>query len=81
METKKKITITGKKVHDVRYRPFLLGVAESLEMSRFFADNIFINKKQVVNVLVCSSEENVNAFIEVASSKFPDESNVEKVDV
>jgi acylphosphatase len=81
MAIKKKIIIRGKKVHDVGYRPFLLGIAESMEIDRFFADKILINKKQVVYALVCSSEENVKAFIEIASSKFPNESDVEKVDV
>lgn len=81
MTVKKKIIIRGKKVHDVGFRPFLLGIAESMEIERFFADNMFINKKQVVYALIGSSEENVKAFIEIASSKFPDESEVEKVDV
>jgi len=39
MAIKKKIIIRGKKVHDVGYRPFLLGIAESMEIDRFFADN------------------------------------------
>ncbi|MBU4374089.1 MAG: acylphosphatase [Euryarchaeota archaeon] len=81
MTVKKKIIIRGKKVHDVGYRPFLLGIAESMEIERFFADNMFINKTQVVYALIGSSEENVKAFIEIASSKFPDESDVEKVGV
>lgn len=81
MTEKKKIIIRGKKVHDVGYRPFLLGIAESLEIERFFADNMFLNKKQVVYALIGSSEENVKAFIEMASSKFPEKTNVEKVEV
>ncbi len=81
MTMKKKIIIRGKKVHNVGYRAFLLGIAESLEIERFFADNMFINKKQAVYALIGSSEENVKAFIEIASSKSPDESDVEKVDV
>ncbi len=81
MTVKKKIIITCDKVQEVGYRPFLLGIAESLEIDRFFADNIFINKRQAVYALVCSTEENVNAFIKIASSNFPDESDVEKVDV
>ncbi len=80
MNVKKKIIITGQKVHDIGYRPFLLGMAESLEIERFFADNIFINKKQTVYAIVESSEEKVEAFIEMASSKFPDKSDVERVD-
>ncbi len=81
MNVKKKIIITGQKVHDIGYRPFLLGIAESLGIENYFADNIFINRKQAVYALVDSSEENVEAFVEIASSKFPEKSDVEKVDV
>ncbi|GBE54600.1 hypothetical protein BMS3Bbin15_00758 [archaeon BMS3Bbin15] len=38
---KTKIIITGGKVHEVGYRVFLLGVAGSLGLGRFFADNTF----------------------------------------
>ncbi|GFO96025.1 hypothetical protein ig2599ANME_0209 [groundwater metagenome] len=81
MDVKKKIIITGQKVHDIGYRPFLLGIAESLGIESFFADNTFVNKKQAVYALVDSSEEKVEAFVEIASSKFPEKSDVEKVDV
>ncbi|WP_456474990.1 acylphosphatase [Candidatus Pyrohabitans sp.] len=76
---KKKIMIIGE-VHDVGYRPFLLGIAESLEIERFFADNTHINGKQAVYALVDSSEEKVNTFLEIISSKFPENSRVEKVE-
>jgi len=78
--TRKKLLVKGQKVHDVGYRPFLLGLAESLEIERFFADNIFIEGKQAVYALIDSSEENAKAFIEIASSKFPENSDVEKVE-
>lgn len=81
MTIKKKIIIAGKKVHNAEYRPLLLLIAESLEIERFFADNIFLNKKHAVYALVDSSEEKVKAFIEMASSKFPEKTNVEKVEV
>lgn len=81
MDIKKKIIITGQKVHEIGYRPFLLGIAESIGIESFFADNIFVNKKQAVYALVDSYEEKVEAFIEIASSKFPEKSDVEKVDV
>ncbi|NOZ58113.1 MAG: acylphosphatase [Euryarchaeota archaeon] len=77
---KKKVTIIGE-VHDVGYRPFLLGLAESLEVERFFADNTYVSSRQAVYALVDSSEEKVNAFIEIASSKFPENSRVERVEV
>ncbi len=81
MDVKKKIIITGQKVHDIGYRPFLLGIAESFEIERFFADNTFIDQKQAVYTLIESSEEKVEAFVEIASSKFPEKNDVEKVDV
>jgi len=77
---RKRLLVKGQKVHDVGYRPFLLGLAESLEIERFFADNIFIEGKQAVYALIDSSEENAKAFIEMASSKFPENSDVEKVE-
>ena len=78
---KKKLIIIGQKVHDIGYRPFLLGLAESMEIERFFVDNTFLDNKQVVYALVDSSEENVDSFVEIASSKYPEKSDVEKVEV
>ena len=77
---KKKLVILGD-VHDVGYRPFLLGIAESLEIERFFADNIKINGKRAVYALVDSSEDKVRAFIQIASSKFPEDASVDEVEV
>lgn len=68
---KKKIVIFGE-VHNVGYRPLLLGIAESLEIERFFADNIKIDGKDAVYVLVDSSDEKVEEFIKMARSKQPD---------
>jgi acylphosphatase len=81
MDIKKKILIKGQRVHDVGYRPFLLGIAESIEIECFFAKNILMGEKQVVHVLVYSSEEKVNDFISIVSSEYPDESEVETVEV
>ena len=81
MDIKKKIIIKGQRVHNVGYRPFLLGVAESMEIERFFAKNIFIDEKQVVHALVDSSEEKVKAFIDIVSSEYPEKSEVENVEV
>jgi len=81
MDIKKKIIISGQKVHDVGYRPYLLGIAESMEIERFFVDNIFSGEKQVVYALINSSKENVDSFIEISSLKFPEQSIVEKVEV
>ena len=69
MDIKKKIIIIGNRVHDVGYRPYLLGIAESMEIERFFAKNILRDEKQVVHALVDSSEEKVKAFIDIVSRK------------
>jgi len=80
---KKKIVITGEKVNDVGYRPFLLAAAESFEIERFFADNTSINGKngkQEVYALVDSSREKVTAFLEEVYSRTPENSRVEKIE-
>lgn len=77
---KKKIVIFGE-VHNVGYRPLLLGIAESLEIERFFADNIKIDGKDAVYVLVDSSDEKVEEFIKMVRSKQPDNAKVEEVTI
>jgi len=77
---KKKIVIFGE-VHNVGYRPPLLGIAESLEIERFFADNIKIDGKDAVYVLVDSSDEKVEEFIKMVRSKQPDNAKVEEVTI
>jgi len=77
---KKKIVIKGK-VHDVGYRPFLLGLAESLEINRFFADNILIDNIQAVVVLVDDSKNKVNAFIEVVKKEKPENAEVHEIKI
>ncbi len=77
---KKRILIIGN-VHDVGYRPFLLGLAESLEIGRFFADNIFINGKQAVEILIDGSEDRVHTFIELVKRKTPENAVVEKTEI
>ncbi|MFA4956960.1 MAG: acylphosphatase [Candidatus Methanoperedens sp.] len=81
MDLKKKIIIKGQRVHDVGYRPYLLGIAESMEIERFFAKNILIDEKQVVHVMVDSSEEKVKAFMDIVSSEYPEKSVVESIEM
>ncbi len=76
---KTKIIITGEKVHEVGYRPFLLGIAESLEIERFFADNTFEDGKEAVYVLLDSSEDRIKTFKEIVRSKLPENAAVNKV--
>ncbi len=77
---KKRILIIGN-VHDVGYRPFLLGLAESLEIDRFFADNVYVGGKQSVEVLVDDEQEKVNLFISLVKAKFPENASVDEVKI
>jgi len=81
MDIKKKIIIKGQRVHDVGYRPYLLGIAESMEIERFFAKNILMDEKQVVHAMVDSSEEKIKAFIDIVSSEYPEKSVVESIEM
>ncbi|GBE53917.1 acylphosphatase [archaeon BMS3Bbin15] len=76
---KTKIIITGEKVHEVGYRPFLLGVAESLELERFFTDNTFEDGKEAVYVLLDCSEEKIKTFREIVRSKLPENAVVNQI--
>ena len=77
---KKRILIIGN-VHDVCYRPFLLGLAESLEIGRFFADNVYVGGKQAVEVLVDDEQEKVDLFISLVKAKFPENASVDEVKI
>lgn len=78
---KKRIVIRGGRVHDVGYRPFLLGIAESLEIGRFSADNIVVDGIQAVDVLIEDVEDRVNAFLDVVAKRVPEGADVEGFDV
>ncbi len=80
MIVKKKIIILGGRVHDVGYRPFLLGVAESLGIERFFADNIVVEGRRAVEVLIDDEEGKVKAFMDVVGRRRPENAVVEKVE-
>jgi acylphosphatase len=79
-KTVKKILLIGGRVHDVGYRPFLLGVAESLGIRRFFADNTFVKDKECVEVLIDDEEDKVKAFIDVISGKCPENAVLDKIE-
>jgi len=77
---RKRIVITGN-VHDVGYRPFLLGIAGFLGIERFYADNILLDGKQAVEILLDSSEDKVSAFIDLIERKKPEAAVVESIQV
>ncbi|RLI79557.1 acylphosphatase [Archaeoglobales archaeon] len=77
---KRKIIIRGK-VHNVGYRPFLLGLAETLGIKRFFADNVKVNGEEAVEILIEAPEEKINSFHELIKRKKPENAKVESIKV
>ncbi len=63
-----KILITGKNVHDVGYRTYLLLKALDYQMKGFDARNITKEGMQVVEVLVEGKKDRVNEFYEFVSN-------------
>ncbi len=77
---KLRILITGK-VHEVGYRPLLLGLAESLEIERFFADNVHVDGKQAVEILIDADEDRIELFLDMLKRKKPENAVVEDIKV
>ena len=77
---KKRVLISGK-VHDVGYRPFLLGVAESLEIERFYAENMVVGGEEVVEILIDADPDKIDEFIKIIKSKKPEKAIVENISV
>ncbi len=75
----RRILIVGGRVHDVGYRPFLLGLAESVGLERFFADNVFEGDRQAVEVLVDGPEEVLERFLELVGERRPEGAEVDEV--
>ncbi len=78
---RKRMVIMGGRVHCVGYRALLLVVAESLEIGRFSADNLFIDGMQAVEVLVEDESGKVNSFLDMAMKRRPEGADVDRVDV
>lgn len=58
-----------------------MGIAESLEIKHFFADNERIDGKEAVVVLIRSSRDKVEDFISLVKRKKPKNSLVEEIKV
>ncbi|ODS41850.1 MAG: hypothetical protein MSIBF_00350 [Candidatus Altiarchaeales archaeon IMC4] len=76
---KKKMLIKGEKVHDVGYRLLLTNLADDLGIGNFNAKNVKANGRQVVRVLLGSSDENINKFFDLAKKpeNFPEHAKVD----
>lgn len=67
----KRIVIKGQ-VHEVGYQPFLLGVAGSLKIESFFADNLLEDGEQAVEVLLDGEDEKLDLFVQTVKGKHPE---------
>jgi acylphosphatase len=76
---KLRITITGPKVHDVGYRYLLLGGAMGLRIPGFYASNMVVLEKQVVEVLIEGRESQVKAFAEFVQNNRPSNARVSDI--
>jgi len=78
---KRKILITGRKVHDVGYRVLLLGIAESLGILNFYADNTVVDDKQAVKILIDDDDNKVNEFIKIIKETKPEKARVDEIKI
>ena len=76
-----KIKITGRKVHDVGYRYFLMSLAMSNRIRMFEAHNIEggVGKGQEVQVYVDGDEEAIKTFRTLVETKHPVHSEVSNI--
>lgn len=68
---KLEIIITGKKVHDVGYRHFLLAHALMRGIEKLYSYNAYIEGKQTVMVYIEGEEEQVVDFLDLVKTNFP----------
>ncbi len=76
---KYRVTITGSRVHNVAYRPFLLSVAEGFEIDRFFAKNIRKGNTGIVEALIDGDEDKIERFKEYIMENFPENASVDDI--
>ena len=74
-----KIKITGRKVHDVGYRYFLMSMAMSNRIRMFEAHNIEESVGEAVLVFVDGNEEAIKAFRALVETKHPVHSEVSNI--
>ncbi len=77
---RKRIIIKGK-VHGVGYRLFLYAIAESIELERFYVDNIYLDKEEAVEILIDDEESKIKDFINIINQKKPERAIVESIEV
>ena len=78
MNCKKKIIITGPKVHNVGYRLFLLNEAETMTIPLLDIKNLKDKSKENVEVFIGGDSDNVDKFVEFIQYNYPENSRVDK---
>ncbi len=73
---KLKVKITGRKVHEIGYRVFLLRKALELGVERFNAYNTKENGMQVLNAFLEGNKDQIVAFQEFANENKPEDAEV-----
>ncbi len=76
---KLEITITGKKVHDVGYRHFLLTHALMRGIDKLYVYNVDLEEMQAVIAYVDGEEETVGDFLSFIKTNFPIEAETSDV--
>jgi acylphosphatase len=76
---KQRIIISGPRVHDVGYRPFLLHYAQMNGFTHFFAMNILSKNEQQVHVTLEEKNETIEKFITYLSASKPDLAEISNI--
>ena len=76
---KYRVIITGPRVHDVGYRPFLLQYALNHGFLHFFAMNTTVDGVEQVLVTLDENQEKINTFISYLSSNRPEFAEVSEI--
>ncbi len=76
---KLKITITGPKVHDVGYRPWLVELAMSMGLKGFDVYNDEEDGQQIVMALIEADDRRVQKFLSAVNAKRPSLAKVSSI--
>lgn len=74
-----KIKITGRKVHDVGYRPFLIAMADEFELDGFGVRNVEVEGQQAVLVKAEGDEDSIQDFTAAIEKRRPVGADVSSV--
>ncbi len=74
-----KIIISGPKVHDVGYRPFLIALADDCDIERFGVKNDVIGGEQAVIARLEADDEQFREFMEAVKAKRPQKAQVTNI--